>query len=73
MDSTRICSAQTTLVQTCTPRFWAQSKLYSTNEDKDTVWHSGVSIVIAATKYDAFKDQDPEVKKVRWAVHFEGV
>lgn len=42
----------------------AKSKLYSANEDKDAVYHSGISLVIAATKYDAFKNQDPEVKKV---------
>ena len=42
-----------------------QNKLYSQNEDKDLVAHSGISLVIAATKYDAFRDADPEVKKVR--------
>ncbi len=42
-----------------------QSKLYSQNEDKDIVWHSGVCLVIVAAKYDTFRDADPEVKKVR--------
>lgn len=42
-----------------------QNKLYSANEDKDLVYHSGISLVIAATKYDAFKDADSEVKKVK--------
>ncbi|PNW79047.1 hypothetical protein CHLRE_09g398882v5 [Chlamydomonas reinhardtii] len=55
----------------------AKSKLYSANEDKDTVYHSGISLVIAATKYDAFKNQDPEVKKVmsrvlRYIAHAHG-
>mmetsp|Transcript_19135 Transcript_19135/g.32887 ORF Transcript_19135/g.32887 Transcript_19135/m.32887 type:complete len:414 (-) Transcript_19135:1059-2300(-) len=55
----------------------AKSKLYSANEDKDIVYHSGISIIIAATKYDTFKDQDPEVKKVmartlRWVAHSHG-
>ena len=47
----------------------AKSKLYAQNEDKDQVYTSGISVVIAATKYDAFKDEDPEIKKVmsRWA------
>jgi hypothetical protein len=43
-----------------------QSKLYGQHEDKDLVNHSGICIVIAATKYDTFKEADPEVKKVRW-------
>ncbi|MEW5319720.1 MAG: hypothetical protein WDW38_010856 [Sanguina aurantia] len=42
----------------------AKSKLYSGNDDKDAVYHSGISIVIAATKYDMFKDKDPEQKKM---------
>ncbi|GFH16582.1 dynein 1b light intermediate chain, partial [Haematococcus lacustris] len=55
----------------------AKSKLYSQNEDKDAVWHSGISLVIAATKYDSFKNADPEVKKVmartlRWLAHAHG-
>mmetsp|Transcript_14748 Transcript_14748/g.36790 ORF Transcript_14748/g.36790 Transcript_14748/m.36790 type:complete len:415 (-) Transcript_14748:151-1395(-) len=55
----------------------AKGKLYSQNEDKDVVWHSGISIVIAATKYDAFRDADPELKKVmgrtlRWIAHSHG-
>lgn len=28
------------------------------------MWHSGIALVIAATKYDALRDADPEVKKV---------
>ena len=31
---------------------------------QDIVYQSGVAIVIAATKYDTFRDLDPEVKKV---------
>ncbi|KAL6746086.1 hypothetical protein V8C86DRAFT_2954357 [Haematococcus lacustris] len=55
----------------------AKSKLYSQNEDKDAVWHSGISLVIAATKYDSFRNADPEVKKVmartlRWLAHAHG-
>lgn len=55
----------------------AKSKLYSQNEDKDVVWHSGISIVIAATKFDMFKDEDAEVKKVmaralRFIAHSHG-
>lgn len=46
-----------------------QSKLFSHNEDKDVVWHSGISLVIAATKYDAFRDADPELKKVGAALN----
>ena len=42
----------------------AKSKLYSANEDKDVVYHSGVALVLAATKYDAVRDMDPEMKKV---------
>lgn len=42
----------------------AKSKLYAQNEDKDQVYTSGISLVIAATKYDVFKNEDPEVKKV---------
>ncbi|GFR53154.1 hypothetical protein Agub_g15875 [Astrephomene gubernaculifera] len=55
----------------------AKSKLYASNEDKDAVYHSGISLVIAATKYDEFKTQDPEVKKVmsrtlRFVAHAHG-
>ncbi|GLC38707.1 Cytoplasmic dynein 2 light intermediate chain 1 [Pleodorina starrii] len=55
----------------------AKSKLYSANEDKDAVYHSGISLVIAATKYDTFKALDPEVKKVmsrvlRYIAHAHG-
>ena len=28
----------------------AKSKMYSSNEDKDIVYHSGVALVLAATK-----------------------
>jgi hypothetical protein len=41
-----------------------QSKLYGSNEDKDVVAHTGIAIIIAATKYDTLHNQDPEVKKV---------
>ncbi len=47
----------------------SQNKLYSGNDDKDVVYHSGISLVIAATKYDAFRDAEPEVKKVRCGTH----
>lgn len=55
----------------------AKNKLYSANEDKDLVYHSGISLVIAATKYDVFMDQDPEVKKIigrtlRFLAHSHG-
>ncbi|KXZ48452.1 D1BLIC protein [Gonium pectorale] len=55
----------------------AKSKLYSANEDKDAVYHSGISLVIAAAKYDTFRTQDPEVKKVmsrvlRYIAHANG-
>ncbi|EFJ46628.1 cytoplasmic dynein 1b light intermediate chain, D1bLIC [Volvox carteri f. nagariensis] len=55
----------------------AKSKLYASNEDKDAVYHSGISLVIAATKYDVFKTSDPEVKKVmsrvlRYIAHAHG-
>ncbi|KAG2482769.1 hypothetical protein HYH03_018309 [Edaphochlamys debaryana] len=55
----------------------AKSKLYAANEDKDNVFHSGISLVIAATKYDNFKGADPEIKKVmsrflRYVAHSNG-
>lgn len=55
----------------------AKSKLYAQNEDKDQVYTSGISLVIAATKYDVFKNEDPEVKKVmsrvlRFIAHAHG-
>ncbi len=28
------------------------------------MWHSGIALVIAATKWDAVRDEDPEIKKV---------
>lgn len=42
----------------------ARSKLFNQCEDKDIIWHSGISIVIVAAKYDTLRDEDPEVKKV---------
>mmetsp|Transcript_19674 Transcript_19674/g.42749 ORF Transcript_19674/g.42749 Transcript_19674/m.42749 type:complete len:403 (+) Transcript_19674:323-1531(+) len=42
----------------------AKGKLFSQNEDKDIIYHSGISLVLAATKYDTFRDFDPEMKKV---------
>lgn len=30
----------------------AKSKLFGGNDDKDVVYHSGIALVIAATKYD---------------------
>lgn len=55
----------------------AKSKLYGQNEDKDIVWHSGIALVIAATKWDAVRDEDPEIKKVlartlRFVAHAHG-
>mmetsp|Transcript_27351 Transcript_27351/g.73958 ORF Transcript_27351/g.73958 Transcript_27351/m.73958 type:complete len:401 (-) Transcript_27351:855-2057(-) len=55
----------------------AKAKLYNHNEDKDMVNHTGVPIVIAATKYDTFHGSDSEVKKVmarmlRYVAHANG-
>lgn len=55
----------------------AKSKLYAASPDKDMVYHSGISLVLAATKYDAFRNHDPEVKKVmaralRYVAHAHG-
>lgn len=36
----------------------------TTHEDKDSVFHTGISLVIVATKYDMFRDMDAEVKKI---------
>lgn len=52
-----------------------RAKLLSQHEDKELVSCSGVSIVLAATKWDAFMDStDPEGQKVmartlRWLAH----
>lgn len=55
----------------------AKARLFGGNEDKDTVYHAGVPIIVAATKYDLFKDQDVELKKVmaralRFLAHSHG-
>uniref|UniRef100_A0A7S0RPS7 Cytoplasmic dynein 2 light intermediate chain 1 n=1 Tax=Pyramimonas obovata TaxID=1411642 RepID=A0A7S0RPS7_9CHLO len=47
------------------------------HEDKDAVTHTGISLVIVATKYDSFKDHDAEVKKImsrtlRYYAHLNG-
>lgn len=42
-----------------------RTKLYSQHEDKDLINCSGISIIIAATKWDTFRDSiDPEGQKV---------
>lgn len=46
-----------------------QSKLYGQNEDKESVSHCGVPIVIAATKYDKFNEFDSELQKVSAQSH----
>lgn len=52
-----------------------QTKLFSQHEDKDSVSCSGISIVLAATKWDSFMNSaDPEVQRVlarslRWLAH----
>lgn len=43
----------------------AKLKFWGGHPDKDAVKHSGISIVVAATKYDAFQNQDSECRKVR--------
>ena len=45
-------------------RIRAKKYLYGTNEDKDEVYHSGISIIIAATKYDTIVHHDAELRKV---------
>jgi len=47
------------------------------HEDKDAVQHTGVSLVIIATKYDTFRDVDAEVRKImsrtlRYYAHLNG-
>lgn len=49
-------------------RLRAKKALYGSNEDKDVVYHSGISIVIAATKYDHFMSHDPEMCKVDYTL-----
>lgn len=65
--SVQACAAGAQRSELCGPRAFCapQSKLYGHNEDKDVVQHTGISLVIAATKYDAFEGADSEVKKVR--------
>eukprot|EP00803_Ostreobium_quekettii_P004627 evm.model.scf_672.3 EVM.evm.TU.scf_672.3 scf_672:14722-17919(-) len=45
-------------------RVRAKKALYASNEDRDAVHHSGISLLIAATKYDAFARQEPELQKI---------
>lgn len=45
-------------------RIRAKKALYASNEDKDIVQHTGISIVIAATKWDSFVGQGSEACKV---------
>mmetsp|Transcript_35465 Transcript_35465/g.89428 ORF Transcript_35465/g.89428 Transcript_35465/m.89428 type:complete len:410 (+) Transcript_35465:79-1308(+) len=53
-------------------------KLFGSNhEDKDTIDHTGIAIVIAATKYDTFQNVDAELRKVmaralRYVAHVNG-
>lgn len=46
-------------------RMRAKNKFWAGHEDRDAVEHSGISIVVAATKHDAFRNQDAECQKVR--------
>jgi len=56
----------------------AKNKLFGKeHKDKDLVYHSGISLVLAATKYDALSEMDPEMKKVvartlRFLAHANG-
>lgn len=45
-------------------RIRAKKALYASNKDKDVVHHTGISIVIAATKWDSFMGQGSEACKV---------
>ena len=45
-------------------RVRAKKALYGANEDKEEVYHSGISLIIAATKYDTFVHHDAELRKV---------
>mmetsp|Transcript_2694 Transcript_2694/g.3068 ORF Transcript_2694/g.3068 Transcript_2694/m.3068 type:complete len:409 (-) Transcript_2694:185-1411(-) len=53
-------------------------KVFGTShEDKDAVIHTGISVVVVAAKYDQFKDQDAEVRKImartlRYYAHTHG-
>mmetsp|Transcript_8241 Transcript_8241/g.23674 ORF Transcript_8241/g.23674 Transcript_8241/m.23674 type:complete len:415 (+) Transcript_8241:330-1574(+) len=47
------------------------------HEDKEAIDHTGIALVIAATKYDTFQDSDAELRKVmartlRWMAHMNG-
>ncbi|GMH33018.1 hypothetical protein BSKO_00852 [Bryopsis sp. KO-2023] len=58
-------------------RIRARKALYGGNEDRDVVEHSGISVVVAATKYDKFMNQDAELCKVmartlRYVAHTNG-
>eukprot|EP00854_Cymbomonas_tetramitiformis_P017965 gene17965-21396_t len=49
----------------------------SSHEDANSVVHTGISLVVAATKYDTFKDGDAEVRKImsrtlRYFAHTHG-
>lgn len=55
----------------------SKAKLFAKHEDREAVAHSGISLVIAATKWDAWRDQDAECKKVmartlRYIAHMHG-
>jgi dynein light intermediate chain 2 len=56
----------------------AKAKLYGQNDDKDLVYHSGIAVVFACTKYDAvMQGSDAEMKKVmartlRYLAHSNG-
>mmetsp|Transcript_10736 Transcript_10736/g.14608 ORF Transcript_10736/g.14608 Transcript_10736/m.14608 type:complete len:398 (-) Transcript_10736:111-1304(-) len=47
------------------------------HDDKDSIVHTGISLVIVATKYDTFRDHDAEVRKImgrtlRYYAHTNG-
>mmetsp|Transcript_6563 Transcript_6563/g.11852 ORF Transcript_6563/g.11852 Transcript_6563/m.11852 type:complete len:256 (-) Transcript_6563:30-797(-) len=49
----------------------------SSHEDKDSIDHTGIALVIAATKYDSFQNTDAELRKVmaralRFVAHVNG-
>ncbi len=52
-------------------------RLYGSHEDKDVVWTSGISLVIAAAKADALAQRDLEGRKalgraLRYIAHSHG-
>ncbi|KAK9808766.1 hypothetical protein WJX72_003222 [[Myrmecia] bisecta] len=49
----------------------------SSHEDNDTINHTGISIIVAATKHDTFRNEDAEVRKImartlRYVAHMHG-